>query len=61
MSEGVDQGWVGEWLPRHSKELLILHKDGEARGSVEIFTTKEKERWELAIEFLNEAPTPNST
>lgn len=55
MSEDAGHGWEVELLPRHSKEILVIHKNGEARGSIEVYTEEEKDRWIRAIEGL-EAP-----
>jgi hypothetical protein len=49
MAEVAAVGWDVEIIPRHSKELLILYKDGDARGSVEVFSVEEKEQWIRAI------------
>jgi hypothetical protein len=49
-----DRGWVAEFLPRHSKELVVIQKDGEVRGQIEIQTEEEKKRWQRAMKQLNE-------
>jgi hypothetical protein len=54
MSEVAGQGWEVEFLPRHSKEILVISHDGEARGSIEVYTDEEKERWVRAIESLDQ-------
>lgn len=54
MPEVEGHGWEVESLPRHSKEILVISKDGEARGSIEIYTEDEKERWIRAIEGLDQ-------
>lgn len=61
MSEGAAHGWEVESLPRHSKEILVISKDGEARGSIEIYTDEEKERWIRAIEGLDQPLSPKHT
>jgi hypothetical protein len=58
MSEVAAHGWDVEIIPRHSKELLIFYKDQEARGSVEVFSIEEKERWIRAIEEIDRPLSP---
>lgn len=56
MSVGADRGWAGEFLDRHNKVIIVLTKNEEIRGQVEVHTQAEKDRWELVLEFLNEVP-----
>lgn len=61
MSESVAPGWAVEVIPRHSKELLIFSKDGETRGTIEVFTAEEKDRWMRAIGELDRPLSPRTT
>jgi hypothetical protein len=61
MAEAADPDWVAEFVPRHSKEILILWKGDEVRGSFELFTTEEKNLWIDAIQWLNDHRLQSST
>jgi hypothetical protein len=50
----VAPGWGAKFLPRHSKEIVVIEKDGEVRGQVEIQTEEEKARWLRAMDQINE-------
>jgi hypothetical protein len=56
-----DRGWVAEFLPRHSKELIVLRKDGEVRGQIEVSTEDEKKQWLRAMKQINEPPERENT
>lgn len=61
MAEAEQAGWVVEIIPRHSKELLVFYKGDEARGSVEVFSLEEKDRWIRAIEEIDRPLSPKHT
>jgi hypothetical protein len=61
MAEVEVPGWVAEFIPRHSKDIMVLWKDGEVRGSIELYTQEEKDSWQRMIEWLNDPASQKST
>lgn len=49
-------GWRVEPLARAGRWIMVVYKDGEARGSIEVFTEIEKGEWIHAIASLNSKP-----
>lgn len=49
----IPSGWWGEEHLRGSKELLILHKGAEPKGSVEVDSYEEKVAWLKILAILN--------
>lgn len=43
------KGWKAEILRRYSKIILIVYKDGDARGQIECDDTKEANLWLTTI------------
>jgi transcriptional regulator of NAD metabolism len=54
------QSWDVEFLPRHSKEILIFSVNGEVRGQIEVYTQEEKDRWIRAIEEIGRPLSPSN-
>ena len=53
MNDEIPSGWWAEENQRGTKELLIIHRGIEPKGSVEIDTYEEKVAWLKAMELLN--------
>jgi len=51
--EEIPSGWWVEEHQRGAKELLIIHKGVEPKGSVELDTYEEKAAWTKMIAQLN--------
>lgn len=56
----VDPGWAAEYLPRHSREIIVVSKDGEVRGQIQVDTEEEKKRWLRVMKTINEPLEPES-
>lgn len=52
MSESLD-GWRVEVLPRHGRILLIVYKDGDVRGQIDVQEEGEKKLWMQVVASLN--------
>lgn len=50
---GDSSGWRVEPLVRYGCEILIIYKDGETRGQIEILDKTEKNKWLDLIQNLN--------
>jgi hypothetical protein len=53
-SDEVPAGWWYEEHQRGSKEILIIHKGAEPKGSVEVDNYEEKVAWTNAIKTISD-------
>ena len=53
-------GWKGEILDRRSGRLLLLYKDGEIRGQIEIKENEQEDltKWLNFLSLMNEPNLP---
>lgn len=54
--ESEDNGWRTETLFRVGKWIMVIYKDGQTRGSIELFEKDELEKWKKITQDLNELP-----
>lgn len=50
----IPAGWWYEEHQRGNKEILIIHKGGEPKGSVEVDNYEEKVAWVKAITAISD-------
>jgi len=53
MNDEIPSGWWAEEYQRGNKELLIIHKGADPRGSIEVDTYEEKAAWLKILDQLN--------
>jgi hypothetical protein len=46
-------GWKAEVIPRHGRYLIIIYRDGESVGSLQVETKEDMELWKETITNLN--------
>lgn len=58
-TDEIPSGWWAEEHQRGAKELLIVHKGADPKGSIEVDTYEEKAAWMKMLAQLNSILPPS--